>query len=93
MNLNLLFIRGNSTKSSIKAIFRHLNSGRLQLPAHAGSSLADFSTPKIEVIRSSETSVHTRYKRHHIPEDGIIHSHSRDILRSYKIYKFVTMVY
>jgi hypothetical protein len=32
----------------------------LQPPAHAGSSFADFSTLKIEAIRSSETSVHTR---------------------------------
>jgi hypothetical protein len=38
-------------------------------PAHAGSSLADFSTPKMEAIHSSETSVHTR---RHIPEDGIL---------------------
>jgi hypothetical protein len=33
---------------------------RLQPPAHAGSSLADFSTLKMEAIRSSETSIHTR---------------------------------
>jgi hypothetical protein len=41
---------------------------------HAGSSLADFSTLKMEAIRSSETSVHTRSTRRHIPEDGILHS-------------------
>jgi hypothetical protein len=29
-----------------------------QTPAHAGSSLSDFSTMKMEAIRSSETSVH-----------------------------------
>jgi hypothetical protein len=34
--------------------------------------LADFSTLKMEAIRSSETSVHTRSTRHHIPEDGIL---------------------
>jgi hypothetical protein len=45
----------------------------LQPPAHAGSSLADFSTLKMEAIRSSETSVHTRSTRRHIPEDGILH--------------------
>jgi hypothetical protein len=42
---------------------------------NAGSSLADFSTLKMEAIRSSETSVHTRSTRRHIPEDGIFHEH------------------
>jgi hypothetical protein len=46
----------------------------LQPPAHANSSLADFSTLKMEALRSSETSVHTRSTRRHIPEDGILHS-------------------
>jgi hypothetical protein len=32
----------------------------LQPPAHAGSSLTEFSTLNIEAIHSSETSVHTR---------------------------------
>jgi hypothetical protein len=43
-------------------------------PAHAGSSLADFSTLNMEVIRSSETSVHIRSTRRHTPEDDI-HQH------------------
>jgi hypothetical protein len=41
-------------------------------PAQAGSSLADFSTLKIEAILSSETSVHTRTTRRRIPENGIL---------------------
>jgi hypothetical protein len=45
----------------------------LQPPAHAGSSLADFSTPKMEAIRSSETSVHKRSTLCHIPENGIFY--------------------
>jgi hypothetical protein len=54
----------------------------MQPPAHAGSSLADFSTLKMEAILSSETSVHTRSRtRHHIPEDGILHSHRRENLK------------
>jgi hypothetical protein len=36
-------------------------------------------------ICSSETSVHTRSTRHHIPEDGILHRHSRENLKSYSI--------
>jgi hypothetical protein len=33
--------------------------------------------------RSSEMSVHTRFTRRHTPEDGIIHSHRRENLKSY----------
>jgi hypothetical protein len=41
--------------------------------SHAGFSLADFCSMKMEAIRSSETSVHTRSTRRHIPQDGILH--------------------
>jgi hypothetical protein len=37
------------------------------------SSLAYFSTLKMEAIRSSETSIHTRSSQHHIPENCILH--------------------
>jgi hypothetical protein len=37
-----------------------------------GSSLMDFSTLKMEAIRSYETSVHRRPTRRHIPKDGIL---------------------
>jgi hypothetical protein len=43
-----------------------------------------FSTLKMEAIRSSETSVYTGSTRHHIPENGIFHSHRRENLKSYK---------
>jgi hypothetical protein len=39
--------------------------GSLQPPAQAGSSLADFSTLKMEAIRSSKTSVHKIYTAPH----------------------------
>jgi hypothetical protein len=44
----------------------------LQQPARAGSSLTDFSTLKMEAIRSSKTSVHRRSTQCHIPQTGIL---------------------
>jgi hypothetical protein len=67
----------------IRILFPMLVYLSLQRPGHAGFTLADFSTLKMEAIRSSETSVHTRSTRIHIPEDGILHSHRRENLRSY----------
>jgi hypothetical protein len=57
----------------------------LQQPAHAGSSLTDFSTLKMEAIRYSETSVRTRSTWRNIPENGILHSHRHENLKSYII--------
>jgi hypothetical protein len=55
-------------------------------PAHAGSSLTDFSILKMEAIPSSDTSVHTRTIWRHIPENGILHSHRCENLKSYMTY-------
>jgi hypothetical protein len=52
---------------------------------HAGSSFADFSTLKIEAIRSSDTSAHTGSTRRHIPEDGILQE--KDRLRVYNLWE------
>jgi hypothetical protein len=40
-------------------------------------------TLMIEAIRSSDTSVLTRTTRRNITEDGILHSHRRENLKSY----------
>jgi hypothetical protein len=60
----------------------------LQPPAHACSSLAEFSTLKMEAIRSSEISVYTRSTRRHIPEDGILYSHLYENLKFDIIYMY-----
>jgi hypothetical protein len=66
----------------IASIFRVEKFG-MQPPAHVGFSLADFSTLKMEAIRSTETSVHIRSTRRHIPEYGILRSHRCENLKSY----------
>jgi hypothetical protein len=43
------------------------------------------STLKMEAIRSFETSVCAMSTQRHIPEDGILHNHSRENLKSYII--------
>jgi hypothetical protein len=57
---------------------------RLQLlvTANVPSSLI-LSTLIIEGIRSSETSVLTKATQRHTPEDGILHSHHCETLKSY----------
>jgi hypothetical protein len=60
----------------------------LQPPTHAASLHSDFSTLKMDAIRSSETSVHTRRTRRHIPEYDILHSHRRENLKSETVCRY-----
>jgi hypothetical protein len=85
-----LHLQGRKIRERGTSVSSWLHAGSLQSPVHAGSSLADFSALKMEAIRSSETSVHTRSTQGHIPEDGIPHSHRCENLKSYTMLIFTT---
>jgi hypothetical protein len=56
---------------------------RLLVTAKVVHSSPILVTLMIGAISTTETSVLTRATRRHIPEDGIIHSHRRENLKSY----------
>jgi hypothetical protein len=60
-----------------------LTSFSLQISDYAVLSCLILSTLNMEAIRSFETSVLTRPTRPHIPEDGILHNHLPENLKSY----------
>jgi hypothetical protein len=60
-----------------------LSKGSSIITARVVSNSLILLTLMTEAIRSSETFLLTRASRHHIAEDGILHSHRRENLKSY----------
>jgi hypothetical protein len=76
---SVTFQRNSGSKTFIRSIHR------LLVTADVVPSSPILFTLMMKAIRSSQTSVLTRATLCNTPEDGILHIHSRDILKSYVI--------
>jgi hypothetical protein len=93
----VVLVRTDVSKERIASIIRVIRIGELRttllvclrsvrwllVTANVAPSSPNYVTLMMEALRSSETSRLTRATLRNIPEDGILHSHRSEILKSY----------
>jgi hypothetical protein len=83
-SLNCTMGGGNVASSRSQLPVPTLRSvGRVLVTANVVLSSPILVTLMLQALSSSETSILSRVTRRNIPEDGILHSHRRENLKSY----------